>query len=165
MNNGLCDVLQPCENTIPGRICGDCPQGYELQDEVCVDESGGHEEPEVDVNECEAAPCVHGTCSESSTDLSILLGEYKCTCEAGWAGQRCDEDIDECASNPCRNDGICTDSIDSYSCECPARFEGEHCEVNECGTVNAAQAGLIIGSNMCSGMVSQCLFAHHNYTY
>ena len=40
-------------------------------------------------------------------------------------GVSCETDIDECASNPCKNNANCTDLINSYECECPPGFNGK----------------------------------------
>ena len=40
-------------------------------------------------------------------------------------------EIDECASNPCQNGGICTDHIAIYSCECPFGYTGHSCETGK----------------------------------
>ncbi len=52
----------------------------------------------------------------------------------GFIGDHCETDLDECDPNPCRNNGICTDLINSYRCTCPNGFEGKNCEnnVDEC---------------------------------
>lgn len=36
-----------------------------------------------------------------------LVGGYECGCEAGWTGDRCQVDIDDCASSPCQNGADC----------------------------------------------------------
>ena len=55
-----------------------------------------------------------------------------------WHGTAC-EDPNECASEPCQNCGVCTESGTdvrvndyhrSYRCECKAGFEGYNCETN-----------------------------------
>ena len=40
-------------------------------------------------------------------------------------------DIDECAINPCRNNGTCIDGIDGYSCKCKQGFNGTNCEIGK----------------------------------
>ena len=37
-------------------------------------------------------------------------------------------DIDECASQPCQNNGKCTDGINGYSCTCEPGYTDTHCE-------------------------------------
>lgn len=37
-------------------------------------------------------------------------------------------DIDECASNPCQNNGTCNDLINQYNCTCVAGYSGYQCQ-------------------------------------
>ena len=36
-------------------------------------------------------------------------------------------DVDDCADNPCKNGGTCTDKINSYTCDCVDGFTGPNC--------------------------------------
>ena len=36
-------------------------------------------------------------------------------------------DINECASNPCKNNATCKDDVNSYTCQCIAGYDGLHC--------------------------------------
>ena len=40
-------------------------------------------------------------------------------------------DIDECASNPCENGGVCDDREDYFVCTCTAGFMGATCDVGK----------------------------------
>ena len=37
-------------------------------------------------------------------------------------------DIDDCSNHPCKNGAICTDRVNSYSCECAQGYTGATCE-------------------------------------
>lgn len=37
----------------------------------------------------------------------------------GFKGVHCEEDIDECLSNPCVNNGVCLDKVNRFLCVCP----------------------------------------------
>lgn len=69
----------------------------------------------------------HGICVNNKRN-------YTCLCENGWQGFQCDENINECLSNPCKNNGTCVDKINGYICSCSENWEGESCQkdVNEC---------------------------------
>ena len=68
--------------------------------------------------------CFHGECKNT------------CICAAGFAGDDCESNINECASAPCQNQGNCTDLINSFTCTCPPGFTGPLCEINidECAS-------------------------------
>ena len=37
-------------------------------------------------------------------------------------------DINECDSSPCRNEAICNNLLNAYSCTCPPGYTGTNCE-------------------------------------
>ena len=37
-------------------------------------------------------------------------------------------DVDECASGPCQNGGVCTDDVNRYDCACAVGYTGAMCE-------------------------------------
>jgi hypothetical protein len=59
----------------------------------------------------------------------MVVGVFDCSCVAGYAGLTCDENIHECDSAPCLNDGACIDQDSAYVCDCAAGFDGDNCEV------------------------------------
>ncbi|XP_070566519.1 uncharacterized protein [Ptychodera flava] len=64
----------------------------------------------------------------SGTCLNTRNDGYTCNCAAGYEGEHCETDIDECSSSPCQNGGTCVDGIASYSCQCGPDFIGTNCE-------------------------------------
>lgn len=39
--------------------------------------------------------------------------------------------VNECASNPCKNDGRCIDGTNKFSCECKRGWTGTTCSIGE----------------------------------
>nr|XP_034315525.1 neurogenic locus notch homolog protein 3-like [Crassostrea gigas] len=90
----------------------DCPDGLFLRAQgIC----------KINTDECQNDPCLNGaTCTNTS-------GSFNCTCDAGWTGIVCDEDINECLDNPCQNGGTCSNSDGSFTCACAGGFTGALC--------------------------------------
>uniref|UniRef100_A0A667IVY1 Protein crumbs homolog 1 n=1 Tax=Lynx canadensis TaxID=61383 RepID=A0A667IVY1_LYNCA len=88
---------------------------------------------ETHINECNSNPCHSGgACVELSSEKqyghiaqlpsSFSYPEasgYVCICPPGLTGIHCEEDIDECSSNPCQNGGTCENLPGDYTCHCP----------------------------------------------
>ena len=72
------------------------------------------------VNECLADPCGdNGTCQD-------LVGGYSCTCNQGWSGINCDQDINECLINNggCHANARCTNVEGGRTCSCKSGYFG-----------------------------------------
>lgn len=128
----------PCQH---GSTCSDLIKDYEC---LCHPGYEG-KNCEEDIPECDLSPCLNGaTCLERSNltlyELGIFTnftyeeaGGFVCECVAGFTGEMCEVNIDECQSDPCQK-GECVDGINAYLCECWPGYEGVNCEteINEC---------------------------------
>ena len=45
------------------------------------------------------------------TRMIKVANSYSCICPGGYQGVHCENDINECQSNPCNNNGTCHDVI------------------------------------------------------
>eukprot|EP00329_Picozoa_sp_Boothbay-MS584-11_P001434 20021_1 len=138
----------------PGWMNGVCSPGtISGFEQLCSVWEGGI--CDEDIDECSSAPCHNGSlCTESTTDAALPSDAYRCTCLSGFANGmcayafiaeyatlctvsvngNCGIDVDECASNPCQNNALCTDSTDastitihSYRCTCVAGYANGVC--------------------------------------
>lgn len=76
---------------------------------------------------CASDPCLNGATCED------LFNKFGCLCQAGWEGEQCESNTDECASQPCAH-GSCKDHLASFECRCDPGYAGLHCDedINEC---------------------------------
>jgi hypothetical protein len=80
--------------------------------------------------ECDS-PC---TCELAGTQ-SCDINNGTCTCVLGYSGSTCETNIDDCmvgtADAACKNEGVCTDLVNGFSCDCGLTgFDGDTCEEN-----------------------------------
>uniref|UniRef100_A0A3Q3W0B5 Cubilin n=1 Tax=Mola mola TaxID=94237 RepID=A0A3Q3W0B5_MOLML len=129
-NNGGCYPLATCTST-PGAsipICT-CPSGY-------IGNGYGPTGCTQTSNICQTSnPCANGQC--------VVTPGYTCNCSPGWQGPICDQNINECLSNPCLNGGTCTDGVNGFTCTCTAQWTGPLCQTQqqECGGYLSGPAG------------------------
>jgi len=75
-------------------------------------------------------------CANNATCSVVAGSGYHCTCEPGWVGINCTENIDECASIPCKNGGSCMDLVNGFQCICLSGYEDATCatQSNQCSS-------------------------------
>ena len=108
-----CAKTATCTNKDKGYDCK-CNAGYTGDGKSCTD-----------IDECKnnAAGCdANATCAN-------LPGSVSCTCNPGYDGDgtQC-KNIDDCSPNPCKNNGVCTDGLQAYTCACQPGWMGKTCE-------------------------------------
>ncbi|XP_065115583.1 protein crumbs homolog 1 isoform X1 [Paramisgurnus dabryanus] len=85
---------------------------------------------------CEPNPCLNGGICED------LFNFFNCFCPPGWAGDRCELNVNTCASNPCQH-GYCIKQGNTYNCTCQSGYTGSNCErkVDMCAGHKCANGG------------------------
>ena len=78
------------------------------------------------------------------------------------------EDIDECASGPCQNEGRCSHDVNRFDCECTTGWSGERCQTskfllyklrNKCTFTNAVMPIYLLFQNLDTHTkIIMCLF-------
>ena len=166
VNNFTCD----CANSWIGRVCEVCPlecgNGTQSPNcSVCTCDPGyTGERCETDIDDCVTSPCANGgncsdrvnnftcscvpfwdgrtceTCSLGCVNGTQSVDCSECLCEAGFSGQLCEVDINECQPNPCLNNGTCLDRVNNFTCSCVPFWDGRTCETCSLGCVNGTQS-------------------------
>ena len=73
------------------------------------------------VDSCKSQPCgLNAKCTVDS------VGSYSCTCDRGYIGTHCDQDVNECirGNGPCEH-GTCINTNGSYLCNCKLGYTGK----------------------------------------
>ena len=108
-----------------GNICGTSREPYtvtaELAGEVLIelitDESENRRGFKIDYLKGLPDPCQPNPCQHGATCTSVL-GNARCICSAGWMGETCEEDVNECETSPPVCDEatqVCVNTPGSYA--------------------------------------------------
>ena len=75
------------------------------------------------IDACTSQPCANGsTCTVSGN-------KFSCICLSGYTGQKCEIDVNECATpGLCQHGGTCVNLPGSYRCQCKPGYTGHRCE-------------------------------------
>ncbi|XP_013406727.1 fibulin-1 [Lingula anatina] len=104
---------------------------------------------------CPPDYCKNGRCLEAAS-----TGSFRCLCNVGYTGERCDRDVDECRTgkHSCHVNARCINQPGFYFCLCNAGFQGNgfQCtDINECEDGNRCASGAIC-SNLPGSYTCAC---------
>lgn len=73
--------------------------------------------------------CVNKTTVGNSTKTISQNGVdmFTCNCNNGYEGVHCENMTNECESDPCKNNGTCTDGHLDFECACRSGYTGKTC--------------------------------------
>lgn len=73
------------------------------------------------MDDCASVPC------ENNASCEDIGQGFQCQCGAGFTGDTCGEDIDECetGSHRCEQGSTCSNALGTYTCLCPDGITGK----------------------------------------
>ncbi|RVE65013.1 hypothetical protein OJAV_G00132020 [Oryzias javanicus] len=156
--------------------------GQYLSKEVASGISTGHKksleaQSNVTISHITSDPCITNPCQNKATcskniyisqEVAVLESMavifvspqkeiFNCTCPSGFSGPFCEDDIDECEVNPCKNNGTCENTPGGFICHCPTGFSGTFCsaDVDECLRLKCQNGGTCVASD--NGSYCHCV--------
>nr|XP_024214483.1 protein crumbs [Halyomorpha halys] len=90
---------------------------------------------------------------QNSGKCANATESYTCECVAGFAGDDCSENIDECLENDCKNNSTCIDGLATYTCQCLPGWGGSLCDVD----IDECQSNPCLNNGSCIDRLAQFL--------
>uniref|UniRef100_A0A8C7SJJ5 Delta-like protein n=1 Tax=Oncorhynchus mykiss TaxID=8022 RepID=A0A8C7SJJ5_ONCMY len=162
--SGPCRNGGRCHTLLDSFMC-ECPHGY--TGTTCEDHCKTNPCEGPSHQHCTVAVATNGTqegvwhissnvCGPHGRCISQPAGNFTCSCEPGFTGTYCHENINDCVPPPCKNGGTCIDGISSFKCFCPDGWEGTLCDmdVNECSRNPCKNGGRCV--NLLNHFYCQC---------
>lgn len=133
-----CSLQATCQPVAAGGHACTCHPGYVGNGRTCELRQCLHPRPghicTALTDTCASEPCANGgTCADGRTPDGQPT--YTCRCPIAWAGERCEDDVDECAAvaadSPCRNGGTCLQRVGdaTVDCACLPDYVGSRCQL------------------------------------
>ncbi|XP_053390839.1 protein eyes shut homolog, partial [Mercenaria mercenaria] len=142
--DGQCSQARECGNGVLGVhvfqtsfVSGVCTADVAIKTgnsgtlDLCISAGSGGEENHLKI-EVESktgfGPCQKLHCLNGGSCIANLAINPICHCLAEYTGLVCETDIDDCSTNPCKNDATCVDKVNNYTCNCVTGYTGRDCE-------------------------------------
>lgn len=121
---------------------------------ICADGFAGDTCNLTETGPCSPNPCRNdGSCEVNSpTRRGDVFNEYICKCQPGFEGVHCQINVNDCASQPCKNGGTCRDLDGDYNCRCPSPYVGKQCQL-PCISLLGMEGGGIVQSQISASSV------------
>ncbi|CAF0807264.1 unnamed protein product [Adineta ricciae] len=93
--------------------------------------------------------CTSDVCNKHGTCIPDKSNSFTCECDPGFTGPTCDQELDECASQPCANNGTCKDLENGFLCDCLPEWNGTLCTepMNPCQSSPCGPVGKCVVTN------------------
>ncbi|XP_018619381.1 milk fat globule EGF and factor V/VIII domain containing b isoform X2 [Scleropages formosus] len=112
---------------------GTCVTGVGEEPFICICAEGftGDTCNATESGPCNPNPCKNDAMCEviSQSRRGDVFNEYVCKCLPGFEGVHCQNNVNDCVDQPCKNGGICRDLDGDYTCKCPSPYVGKHCQL------------------------------------
>ncbi|XP_049577952.1 milk fat globule EGF and factor V/VIII domain containing b isoform X4 [Syngnathus scovelli] len=98
---------------------------------ICPDGFTGETCNQIETGPCKPNPCKNeGICAAmGQSRRGDVFSEYVCKCQPGFDGVHCQNNVNDCAGQPCQNGGSCRDLDGDFKCRCPSPYVGKHCQL------------------------------------
>ncbi|KAL4613242.1 EGF-like repeat and discoidin I-like domain-containing protein 3 isoform X2 [Arapaima gigas] len=135
---------------------GTCVTGVGEEPFICICAEGftGDTCNATERGPCNPNPCKNdGTCEViSHSRRGDVFNEYVCKCLPGFEGIHCQNNVNDCVGQPCKNGGTCRDLDGDYTCKCPSPYVGKHCQLR-CISLLGMEGGGIAESQITASSV------------
>ncbi|XP_069551498.1 milk fat globule EGF and factor V/VIII domain containing b isoform X3 [Brachyistius frenatus] len=125
---------------------------------ICPDGFSGETCNETETGPCNPNPCKHDAICQvtGQSRRGDVFSEYVCKCQPGFDGVHCQNNVNDCAGQPCENSGICRDLDGDFKCHCPSPYVGKHCQMR-CISLLGMEGGGIAESQISASSVRYSL--------
>ncbi|XP_071951317.1 adhesion G protein-coupled receptor L3-like isoform X2 [Antedon mediterranea] len=102
-------------------------------------------------------PCEYHPCKNGGECTDVSSTDFTCTCAAGYTGDVCDEDVNECESDPCGHAVECVNEVNKFRCICLDGYAGATCteDIDECEHHQCENGGVC--HDVISGYTCECV--------